>query len=259
MILTQENYHSRDANWIYMGSSQYLDFTGRPARPACPAAALAQLKGEWPYEITNALLIGQYVDAHFSGTLDIFKAQHPEILRTYGLLKSGFELAERMIVRCERDEYFMKFLSGGSQVIMTAEMFGCLWKIKIDNYIQEKMIVDLKTTRSINKLYSLPDYAPCLFIEYWGYDTQMAIYQKVVELATGNQLPVYIAAVSKEPEPDIEIIQIDQQRMDTRLMEVEDKIRSVLDMKAGVVEAPRCNACNFCRNTKILNEPVLYV
>ena len=49
-----------------------------------------------------------------------------------------------IIARIERDEYFMKYMSGQKQVIMTGELFGAKWKIKIDSYIPDVAIVDLK-------------------------------------------------------------------------------------------------------------------
>ena len=36
---------------------------------------------------------------------------------------------------------------------MTAEMFGTLWKVKIDSYHPGKAIVDLKTCQSITKTF----------------------------------------------------------------------------------------------------------
>jgi hypothetical protein len=56
-----------------MGVSQFKAFE------KCEAAALAELTGEYQREKTVSLLVGSYVDAHFEGTLDVFKAQNPEI------------------------------------------------------------------------------------------------------------------------------------------------------------------------------------
>lgn len=74
MILTNENYFSTEASMEYMSVSQFKAFE------SCEAAALAEAKGEYKREETTSLLVGKYVDAHFEGTLDVFKAQHPDIL-----------------------------------------------------------------------------------------------------------------------------------------------------------------------------------
>ena len=59
-------------------------------------------------------------------------------------MKSDYKQAENIIARIERDKYFMKYISGQKQVIMTGELFGAKWKIKMDSYIPGVAIVDLK-------------------------------------------------------------------------------------------------------------------
>lgn len=62
----------------------------------------------------------------------------------------------------------MQFMSGEKQVIMTAEMFGAKWKIKIDSYHPGRCIVDLKTCQSITKTFSHPDIGHLNFLAEWG-------------------------------------------------------------------------------------------
>lgn len=92
MILTKDNYFSREANMEYMSVSQFKSFC------TCPAATMAELTGEYERETTTALLVGSYVDAHFEGTLDLFKGQHPELFTKGGGLKSEYRKAK--LVRC---------------------------------------------------------------------------------------------------------------------------------------------------------------
>ena len=134
MILTAENYYSPKASREWMGYSQFKSFAGTMAEPGCEGKALAVLNGEWEIEPSDAMLIGQYVDAHFEGTLGVFKAQHPEIFKKNGELLSGFVNANEVIARIERDEYFMKFMSGEKQRIFTADLFGCKWKCKFTKF-----------------------------------------------------------------------------------------------------------------------------
>ena len=151
MILTNENYFSPEASQKYLSVSQYKSFIGTMGQVGCEAQAMAILNGEWQIDDkSTALLVGSYVDAHFEGPLDIFRAKNPEIFKKDGGLKSDYIKADDIINRIERDPLFMQFMSGEKQTIMTADMFGSPWKIKIDSYLKDKAIVDLKVMKSIN-------------------------------------------------------------------------------------------------------------
>lgn len=257
-MITEAEYFSKENEKIYCGSTQYRNFFGTVGLPGCEARAMAELNGEWKEETSNAFLIGNYVDAHFSGTLATFKAQHPEIFKKDGSLKAEFERANVMIARCEQDEYFMKTLSGGMQEIQTIEMFGIKWKTKMDSYHKGIAIVDLKTTASIRKRHWAKDLGKISFIEYWGYDIQLALYQEVDYRINGKRLPVLIAAVSKEPTPDIEIIGIDQNRLDECIKQIERNAPRLIALKKGEIVPDRCEQCDYCTSTKKLSKPIHY-
>lgn len=256
MIITAENYFSPEASLEFLGSSQYKNFAGSLGKRGCEAQALAKLRGEWDTEKTTALLVGSYVDAHFEGTLNTFKAQNPSIFKKNGELKSDYIKAEEVIQRIERDPLFMQYMSGEKQVIMTGEFFGAKWKIKIDSYHPDRCIVDLKCMASLTKSEWVKDWGKTNFIDYWGYDIQAAIYQKVVELNTGKQLPFFIAGASKEKTPNIEIIQISQDKLDDSLSLMEPNIPRILALKNGEVEPDRCEQCDYCRHTKVLTKAI---
>ena len=255
-VLTADNYYSAEADWRYMSVHQYLDFAGHMGIQGCEAHAMAKLNGEWEDETTNAMLIGSYVDSYFEGTLDDFIKEHPECFTKKGELKAEYKRANKMIARCEADSYFMQYLSGEKQVIMTGYLFGTEWKIKMDSYIPGKAIVDLKTSADIHKQWKVLDYGWVSFVEYWGYSTQLALYQKIVEINTGKKLPCYIAAVTKEDSPEIKIIYIDQMTLDHALNEIEMNMASVLAVKNGEVEPFRCGRCDYCKSTEVLTGPV---
>ena len=126
MLLTSENYFSQEANREYLSVSQYKDFMCTYGKQGCEEYALAKLDGTWVenMEDSDALMVGSYVDAHFEGTLDLFKAQHPCMFKKDGSLMAKYIKANEMINRCERDPLFMQYMSGEKQVIMTADMFG---------------------------------------------------------------------------------------------------------------------------------------
>ena len=258
-VLTADNYYSKEADMKYMSVHQYLDFVGHMGVHGCEEMAMAKLKGEFEQETTTAMLVGSYVDSYFEGTLEQFKQEHPECFTQKGELKASFKQAEKMIERCEKDSYFMSTMQGEKQVIMTAYLFGCEWKIKMDSYLPGKAIVDLKTSADIHKAWKVQDYGYASFVEYWGYTLQMAVYQKVVEINTGKKLPCYISVVTKEDSPEIAVINIDQMTLDHALNEMEMNMPSVLMVKNGEAETVRCEKCDYCKATKVLKGAISYM
>ncbi len=256
MTLTNENYFSAEADREYLSVSQYKSFMGTVGRDGCPAHTMAKLRGEWQDEQGTALLVGSYVDSHFEGTLPTFKAQHPEIFMKNGNLKADYRRAEEIINRIERDPYFMKYMSGGKQVIMAGKIGGAKWKIKIDSYIPDVCIVDLKVIKAIRESFYC-NKNKVSFIKNWGYDIQAAVYQEIVRQNTGKKLPFYIAAASKESTTDIEIIQLSDNLLEIMLLGVEADVPQILRWKNGVDEPLRCDRCDYCKHTKVLTKPVL--
>lgn len=245
MTITNENYFSQEAQMKYMGSSQFKAFD------RCEAGALAEIKGEYEREKTTSLLVGSYVDAHFEGTLDLFKAKNPEIFTRSGDLKSEYKKAENIIQRIERDKLFTEFMSGAKQVIKTGEIEGVPVKIKMDSYFHGDKIVDLKIMKDFAPIY-VEGKGRLNFIEAWGYDIQAAIYQMI----EGNNLPFYIAAATKESVPDIAIIRIPQENIEVAKEYIKSKIVRFAAIKEGYITPERCEHCDYCKQTKILTEPI---
>ena len=243
MILTNENYYSPEANQEYMSVSQYKDFQ------KCEAMALASLRGEWVRPQTTALLVGSYIDSWFEGTLPEFKATHPEIYkkthRGDPMLKADFMQAEEIIKFIQKDPMFMRYMGGRKQVIQTRELFGTLWKIKMDSYHPDK-IVDLKVMRSMERIMGKS------FVEHWGYDLQLAIYAAV----EGRDIATYLAVVTKQDPPDKEIISVPRWRRMELLEDVKKNMPHILDVKSGRIPPQRCGVCEYCRATKMLTEPI---
>lgn len=243
-MITNENYFSLENELKYFGSSQFKNFID------CEAAALAQVKGEYARERTDAMLVGSYVDSHFEGTLDIFRAQNPSIFTRSGELKANFRLAEDIINRIEKDDMFMKYMGGEKQVVKTGKLFEHDFKIKIDSYHPGKCIVDLKIMKDFEPIWTA-DRGKLHFIEAWRYDFQAAIYQAI----EGNKLPVIIAAATKQKDAvDIELFKIPQHKIDSALKIIEAYIDRFADIKKGLIEPTRCEKCTYCRRTKVLKQ-----
>lgn len=252
MNLIQGNYHSIEANKAYWSVSQFKAFQ------TCPASAMARLTGEYIRPETDALLMGSYVDAYFSdlATLDAFAANHADQLFTKkGELRSQYRKADEAIQRAERDEVFMEYMDGEKQKIMTAELFGLPWKVKID-VLHDDKIVDLKYMKDMGSIYM--DGERKSFVQAYGYDLQGYIYQQVVEQNTGKHLPFYLAVVTKEDPADIAIIHIPDKFLHVNKGMIEHYLPEFDAVKQGKVEPVRCESCAYCRQSKILTGAVEY-
>ena len=246
MNLCEANYFSAEAEAMYFGSTSFKRFA------SCEAKALAFLRGEWKEEPSTAMLVGSYVDAHFSGTLDLFRAQHPDIYKRDGSLKSEYEQANNIIARIERDEAFSAALSGGTQTIMVGEIEGVPFKVKIDSLLPDR-VVDLKVMRDMSDVYSAEEHEWQPFWRAWGYDIQGAIYREIVRQNTGLLLPFGLAIATKEkPEPDIDLIELPASALDAALEIVRANIVYFDGLKKGLFEPERCEKCDYCRYTKKL-------
>lgn len=253
MQLTNDNYFSSEANRNYWSVSQFKAFN------KCEACGLAEAKGIYDRPESDALLIGSYVDAYFSGEFEQFQEERgSQMFKKNGEILAKFAHANEMINRVESDPLMNAYLEGEKQTIMEAELFGVQWKIKMDVY-NEQRIVDLKTTKDFEKIYD-PNYGYRSWIEYYGYDIQGAIYTRVEQLVAGRKtpLPFYIAAVTKEKTPDIKIIHIPEHILDAAYHLVEAKIDRFELIKKGEVEPIRCEKCDYCKSTKILTAPEEY-
>lgn len=251
MKLTDENYFSKENNLKYMSASQFKDFL------KCPACAMAKLKEEWKQEKTTALMVGSYVDASYEGTLDIFKAKNPEIFKKDGELKSEYKKAEEIINRLEKDKMFSKYMSGEKQVIMTGEILGVPFKIKIDSFHKDKCIVDLKVMKDMQPIWNGKEKEN--FVEYYGYDIQMAIYQEIVRQNTGKILPTFLCVATKETVTDFAILEIDNERLEFVMNAIiKPSLLSINNIKNENAEAYRCEHCDYCKSTKKLTKIINY-
>lgn len=240
--LTKANYYSPEANRRYWSASFIKQMM------ICPAAAMA---GE-ELPKNTALLVGSYVDAFFEKKADQFAADHPEMFKRDGSLKADFVKAEEMIERARSDKLFMEYMSGRKQVIKTGRIGGLPFKIKMDVYKKGLRIVDLKTVRDMKPAYRAGE-GQITFADVWEWPLQMAIYQAV----EGNNLPCYLAVITKEDPPDIAVVQIPQNILDAELQRLLDKLPYFDAIRQGVIEPPRCECCAYCRRTKKLYSPAL--
>lgn len=264
MILTSENYYSQEANEAYYSASQIKAFYD------CPAMATAELCGEYVRPASPALLVGGYVDAHFAGELEQYKKEHPEIFTKTGTLRSDYVQAEAIIERIERDELAMALMEGEKQKIVVGEIGGKPFKAKMDIWLNEEQaralsqrfdlpdmafaagaIIDLKIMKDFEPLYKKAE-GRLNFIEFYRYDLQMAIYRELIRQQTGQEVPCYILAATKQNPPDIGLFKVPEFNMGYALEHMKAHIEEIDMMKRGDAEPERCEECAYCRMTRRL-------
>lgn len=250
---TKENYFSPEINAEYMSVSQFKAFR------ACEAAALAEVKGEYKRPETKALQMGSYVDAYFSGEdMNEYRAAHPELFNSRtGALKAEFAQCNDIINAARADEMFIEYCVGSAehQVIMTGELFGIPWKIKVDALHSDK-IVDFKLMKDFDAQWK--NGSRLTFIDFWDYALQGYIYREIVKQNTGEALPFYLAAMTKQEPSDRKLILIDEARLNVEEGVVEYWAERFQKIKEGVIKPNRCGRCAYCRATKRTTKATTY-
>lgn len=255
--LNKENYHSNEANEQYMSVSQFKSFQ------ECEASTLAELQGEFSRPESTAFAVGSYIHTAFESDEEFEKfveENNHVIFKKRGNGKySEFEQADQMIETLKNDALATFALTGDKEVIMTGEIGGTRWKIKVDNINLEcGYFSDLKTTKSLYDRYWSYKYGEryVSFVHHYGYILQMAIYQEIIKQNTGKLLEPYIVAVTKETPPDKAIITFDQEDLEFEMEYVLAALPSVLEVKNGLREPVRCEKCAYCRSTKKLESVI---
>lgn len=261
--LTEANYFSPEADMEYMSASQFKAFR------RCEAAAMAALQGKWGRKDTLALRVGSYVDAYFSGELEQYREEHPEMFKKDGALKADFAHAHKVAERLERDELARMLLSGKHQIIKTGRINGVWYKTKSDSLLTATqveaicrrfpdvrklvpfggaMIVDLKYMRDFKPIWDEELHERVSFAEFWGYDIQGAIYQAIDK----RSAPFVIIGATKEAVPDIDAFYIPDDDLAFSLSAVETLSPRYAAIKRGEIEPEGCGHCEYCRSVKKL-------
>lgn len=256
--LTVENYYSQEMNKEYMSVSQLKGFM------TCEAREMAKISGEYIPADTTALLQGRLLEILLlePDKIEQFMGENPELFMKNGSLKSDHRKVLEMVERAKRDAVFMEFIGDDFtsyyQHLVHGEIDGIEFKGLIDIYQPGMRIVDLKGVKDFAPIWDSSKGRKVNFISYWGYDMQLAVYQELLRQTTGEDLPVFIAAITKENVSDIGIFEIPQAHLDKKLAEVKELAQRFQLIKNGEVEAHRCGTCDYCKATKELTAPIIF-
>ena len=277
MKLTNGNYYGAKANREFMSVSQFKSFQ------KCEAMALAELNGKYERPSTKALLLGSFVDEMLTGTkksqiqfivynrAEIFQKSSKIVkLDDDGLTAIATDYFEDLfnadnkpyaeilqaletIERIKKQPLMMQHFKSKHQVIMTGEIAGVPFKIKMDNYKPGEFIADCKYMASLR--------SPNLFepmVKYWGYDIQGAVYQEIVYQNTGERLPFYLDIATKETPAHLAVAEIKQYDLDDAIERVKAFAPRFQAIKSGEIEPTRCDeyGCDYCTETHIITEPI---
>ncbi|MBQ8766089.1 MAG: PD-(D/E)XK nuclease-like domain-containing protein [Clostridia bacterium] len=251
MKITQKNYYSSEMNKQYMSVSQFKDFC------KCEAMAMAKINGTYQQPKSRALLLGSLFDELLTGTeksQSVFIEENKqELFKKNGEPYADVAQAYETVEKVKQQPLMMKYLSGQTQKIMTGEIAGVPFKIKIDSYKAGKFLCDLKYMASLR--------SPNLFdsmVKYWGYDIQGAVYQEIVYQNTNKRLPFFLCIATKETIPHLELCEIKQYDLDEALSNVEKKVQRFQALKNGEIEPERCEEydCLYCTATRIITEAI---
>jgi len=261
-ILTKDNYFSQEASRRFCGASQLKQFV------SCEAQAMAQLRGEYQMEQTEAMLQGSFVHAWSEGTLDKFIEEHPEVMLKKGGLKESFRICETIIDTIKNDKALSNIIGQcDKERVFKGQIFGLDFKIMVDLLNVEKgYFADLKIMKSISEQTWSDEYKRKVnFVIAWHYDWQMAIYMEILRQNFERLLIPNIIALSKEKVPDKALITFateDEGSLeafrDVTINEMREHILRVKQLKEGA-EPKRCGKCDYCKATKQIKEPVYWL
>lgn len=226
---------------LYFADKHYMSVSKFKQFQKCEVQGLSEFG-----DPTISMLVGSYVDAYVTGDIEKFKAEHPEIISsrgtTKGQLKSEFKKAEEICEYIDNDPIFKQFFQGESQTVMTGEIAGVPFKIKMDNYDKGIAINDLKVLQTVTD--NQGNYYD--FVSRWGYNYQMAVYQEIVFQNTGERLPTFLCVVTKENPINSVIVEVPQVVLDTSLYELETLVPRFYDIWQKKLEPIGCGKCSAC-------------
>ncbi|TQR21822.1 PD-(D/E)XK nuclease-like domain-containing protein [Psychrobacillus vulpis] len=252
LLLNSQNYHSIEANKEYFSVSQFKNMLD------CEARTIAIINGDHQTSSSTALMVGSYTHAAFESEDEFQKfheENHDSIFKSRGGKYAEYLQADAMIETIKNDPFAMFALDGEKEMILTAELFGAEWKIKVDSInFARKTFSDLKTTQSLSNRYWSDKYQKYVsFVQAYDYVLQMAIYREVIKQNIGEYFNPYIVAVTKESPPDKAVLHFDNTRFDFEIEYTKSMMDRFIRVKNGIVEPIRCDKCAYCRQTKQLN------
>lgn len=253
MILTQQNYFSKEADQEYMSVSQFKLFR------ECEAKALAIIQGQEDATYKTAFLEGQLFEALVAGDANLFKAQHPEIVSsrgaTAGEIKSEFKKVIKASEKFNEQDFFKKIIDKcEKQVILIGEIKGVKVKCMLDLFDKEtNSIYDIKCMKDFKEQWNKEEKAYVPWYYTYGYVLQLAVYREIVRQNFGEPKEIGLITATKEEVPDIQALSFDSYLLDLELEQFKNNIERYDKIKKENEKPTACGTCDYCKRVKVIN------
>lgn len=253
MKLDINNYYSIEANKQYISVSQYKNFQ------KCSKKAMFNLEQE-NEEDKICFLEGKLFETLIAGDIDLFVMQHPEMVAsrgaTVGEFKANYKKVVKAANRIKEQEFIMDIVNKcDKQVIMTGEINGIKVKCCADLLDKETgNIYDLKCMANFNDTWDKENKCYMPWYYYYGYVLQMAVYQEIARQNYGKLFETHLIAATKEDEPDMCAIHLDNELLKLELEEFTNNVAYYDRIKKGLENPTNCGHCDFCKAHKEILE-----
>lgn len=263
--VTQSNYYDDKVQNTFMSATVFKRYL------QCEAKAVAVACGQYKeFSNDSALVYGNVVHSYFEGSEahNRFIEDHHSDLYTKTTNKPNaeFKKAKQAIEALENDTTFKRYyMTDGNEYekIVTGKIYpniqgnifsenapdGVDWIGKLDMVNHKKHIIgDIKTNAR-----PFANYDGFSFIEKYGYDIQMAIYQELYRVMTGELYQPVIFMVGKQ-NYQTQAVSIPQSLLNDKLELVKDNEERFYDLMKEVLENPEqasmdsvpCETCDYC-------------
>ena len=271
MNITPENYHSIEVKREWLSHSQYRRWL------ECGAAMKAELDGKYTPPMTEALMVGQYVDRAVTVPTEFdawCKAHEGEIASAKtGKKYAAFAKADALIARVQGDELYWAVVEGcKAQVVLQGEIGKVPWLYMAD-FLREDAktatLLDFKTAKGFGDEWTIEEVN--MGSEYRTVRTRVPWYDAAGywrQLSVGRflfhqQHSVFplcgILAASKPPPDDFLgkprpcglgawYLPEGELRFDREISQIKNRLTDIMAWKRGDVPAPACGECDWCRS-----------
>lgn len=253
MVLTQQNYFSKEADMEYMSVSQYKLFK------ECGAKAKATILGQEDSTYKSAFLEGHLFEELVSGNPEQFMKEHPEIVSTRGAtagqLKSDFQKVVKAAEKFNSQKFFREIIDRcDKQVILTGKIEGVKVKCALDLFDKKtNSIYDIKCMKDFKEQWSTSEKAYTPWYYTYGYVLQLAVYREIVKQNFGAEpKQIGLIAATKEEVPDIQALRFNTDLLDLELEDFKKNIKYYDAVKQGYAVPISCGCCDYCKKQKII-------
>lgn len=250
MILTNNNYFSKEADSEYMSVSQFKLFN------ECEAKALATIKGQEDAISKDSFLEGQLFEELVAGDAKLFMAQHPELISTRGATSGQLKSAySKVLIAAEKfnsQQFFRNIIEKcEKQTILTGEICDIKVKCKLDLFDKKtNSIYDIKCMKDFKENWDKSEkcYKPWYYT--YNYVLQLAVYREIVRQNFGEPEEIGLIAATKEDIPDIDAKSFSSDLLDLELEKFKNNIVRYNDIKQNKINPNYCGCCDYCKKIK---------